>query len=121
MGLKGEMLIILEKDPRDINYAALYLAIVWYKQITPEEAFRIVLGKSKAKPGSPLTPEKLERIKKIMQSPNFKNFDNIERRMRINRYDIIEALRKEKRREGKHFQDKTFGIERRDYYSRKGP
>jgi len=105
LGLKGEILI---KDPRDINYAALYLAIVWYKQITPEEAFRIVLGKSKAKPGSPLTPEKLERIKKIMQSPNFKNFDNIERRMRINRYDIIEALRKEKRR-------------RDAYYSRKGP
>lgn len=55
-----------------------------------------MLGKSKAKPGIPCTPEKLDKIKKIMQSPNFKNFDNIERKMRINRYDIIEALQKDK-------------------------
>ena len=46
-----------------------------------------------------MTPEKLERIKKIMKSPNFKGFNNIEKKMRINRYDIIEALKKEK--EGK--------------------
>jgi len=43
-----------------------------------------------------LTSEKLERIKKIMQSPNFKGFNNIEKKMRINRYDIIEALQKDK-------------------------
>jgi len=69
---------------------------VWYKQITPAEAFRLVLGTSKAKPANPLTPERLEKIKKMMQSPNFKGFDNIERKMRINRYDIIDALVKEK-------------------------
>ena len=58
-----------------------------------------MLGKSKAKPGGPLTSEKLERIKKIMQSPNFKGFNNIEKKMRINRYEKIEALKKEKEKE----------------------
>lgn len=86
---------MLEKDPRDIGYVALYIAIVWYTQITPEQAFRLALGKSSAKPGVPCTPEKLAIIKQIMQSPNFKNFANIEKKMRINRYDIIEALREE--------------------------
>ena len=86
---------MLEKDPRDIGYVALYIAIAWYTQITPEQSISLALGKSSAKPGVPCTPEKLQIIKRIMRSPNFKNFANIEKKMRINRYDIIEALREE--------------------------
>lgn len=79
----------IEKDPRDTGYAALYLAIKWYRLIEPEAALRIAKGASSAKPGRKLTPQIREQINKIIDSTNFKNFNSIEKKYKINRYDII--------------------------------
>ena len=32
---------ITEKDPRNIGYIALFIAITWYREIHPETAIRI--------------------------------------------------------------------------------
>jgi hypothetical protein len=80
---------LVEKDPRDIGYLALYCAIKWYKYIDPEAALRIAKGRSAAKPGRKLTPELRELILKTLENPNFKSFDAIEKKYKINRYSII--------------------------------
>lgn len=80
---------ITEKDPRDIAYVALYIAQQWYKQLEPEAAIRLAKGRSMAKPGRKLTPEVMEQINKIIESQNFRNFNSIEKKFRINRYDVI--------------------------------
>lgn len=89
---------LIENDPRDIAYVALFLALVWYKDLTPEQALRLVNGNSNLKPANKLTPEIVDKIYKIMKSPNFKNYGNIESKFRVNRYDVYEALQK---RQGK--------------------
>jgi hypothetical protein len=81
-----------ERDPRDIGFIALFRAITWYCDITPEAALRIVAGQSHAKPGIKLTPEALAEIKKIIQSPNHKNINAVVRRFRVNKYEIYKAL-----------------------------
>lgn len=86
---------LLENDPRDISYIALYVAIMWYKQISADEATNMANLKSAALPKQRLTPELLQAVKRIMNSPNFRNFNNIEKRLRVDRRDIMEALTKE--------------------------
>lgn len=78
-----------EKDPRDTGYIALLIAIAWYKLIPSEAALRIAQGKSSAKPGRKPTPEIMEQVKRIVNSVNFKNFNSIEKKYKVNRYDII--------------------------------
>jgi hypothetical protein len=80
-----------ERDPRNIGYASLCKAIIWYKEITPEAAIRIIQGKSSAKPGNKLTPEIRAQILKLIENPNFKSLNVIEKKFKINRYDIIES------------------------------
>lgn len=78
-----------EKDPRNIGYIALFVAITWYKAIPSDAALRIAQGKSSAKPGVKLTPEMRERIYKIIYGSTFKNFNTIEKKFKVNRYDIV--------------------------------
>lgn len=87
---------LTEKDPRDISYIALYVAINWYCYIPSDVALRIAQGRSHMLPGKKLTPEVLEEIKKIMDSPNFYNINTVVKKYRINKYDIFKALAKEK-------------------------
>jgi len=84
---------VIERDPRDTTCIALYTAIKWYKEITPDQAISIVDGRSHAKPGRKLTPETLEEIKRIIRNPSFKNINCIVRKFRVNKYDIYEALK----------------------------
>lgn len=82
----------IEKDPRDLCFAALYVAIKNYMQITPEQASRVVNQKGKILIyGRKLTPELIEKINRIMESPNFKDFSNIEKIYKINKYDYCEG------------------------------
>ena len=87
---------ILEYDPRDMAAVALVIVILWRKPIDADQAWKIVWGKSNAKPARNLTPELMQRIKKIMESPNFKSFDHIETLYRVDRRDIWAALRAER-------------------------
>lgn len=87
---------LIENDPRDTAYVALYIAIKWYQEISSDAAIRIAYGQSNRKPGNKLTPEILEEIKKIIASPNFSNINSIVRQYRVNKYDVFEALEKDK-------------------------
>ncbi len=92
----GLLSVFYEYDPRDIGFIALYAAIVWHKELTPEQAIRLAEGKSGLKPSQKLTPELLEEILKIIRNPNFKRFEAIEGRFRISRYKIFEELKRQK-------------------------
>jgi hypothetical protein len=78
-----------ERDPRQIAYVALFIAIRWHRQLEPEQAWRIATGKSSAKVGVKVTPELKQRILKLTENPNFRTFNTIEKKFKINRYDII--------------------------------
>ena len=78
-----------EKDPRQIAYIALFVAITWYKSIDPEQALRIARGRSSAKPGCKVTPELRQQIMRLTENPNFRTFNGIEKKFKINRFDII--------------------------------
>ena len=80
------------RDDRELGYIALIICIVWYREISPESALRIACGKSNAKPGRQLTDTDLAEIKRVITSPNHKNMDNIERKYRVNRYDLEAML-----------------------------
>jgi hypothetical protein len=82
---------LIENDPRNTAYIALLIAIKWYKYIEPEAAWRIALGKSSAKKGNKLTPETQEQIYKMVFGPTFRSFNVIEKKYKINRYDIIQS------------------------------
>lgn len=82
-------------DPRADNYLALYISIIWYCEITPEQAFRIIKGRSKMKPERrQITPEIIARIDKIMCNKNFRSYKKLERTFKLNRYDMYELVRK---------------------------
>ncbi|MEN6312773.1 MAG: hypothetical protein ABFD25_00840 [Clostridiaceae bacterium] len=87
---------LVEKDPREISYVALYVAIKWYTELSSDAALRIAQGNSHAKPGNKLTPEIFAEIKRIIDSPNFHTINGIVKKYRINKYDIFEALEGEK-------------------------
>ena len=80
---------LIENDPRNIGYAALIKAITWYKLIPPETARRIVTGSSQAKPGAKVTPEIRAQILRLTENPSFRTFNGIEKKFKINRFDII--------------------------------
>lgn len=88
------MINIIERDPRDIAYAALYIAIIWYKQLTPEEAYRIIDGKWLPLPARPITPEDLSNLKKTMMNTNYVSLERSEKRHRFNRYELMDKYRK---------------------------
>jgi hypothetical protein len=76
------------------NYMALYVAIIWYIQITPEQAFRIVDERSNMKKMCRVvTPELAARIRKIARSPCFKSMDRLCRRFGISEDTIKDILR----------------------------
>jgi hypothetical protein len=87
---------LIEKDPRDIAFIALHIAIKWYQEISADTALRIAKGESHAVPEKKLTPEILEKIKKVIFNSNFSNIDNVVKRFRVNKYDIYKALSKDK-------------------------
>lgn len=87
---------LYESDPRDIGYIALYIAIkVWHQPISADTALRIAKGTSPAKKPELLTNEKYKQIKSIIEGPSFRSFNSLERRFRINRYNILARLGKE--------------------------
>lgn len=98
---------LMEKDPRDMGYVALYIAIKWYTEITSDSAIRIAQGKSHMVPAKKLTPEILAEIKKIMDSPNFYNIDSIVKKFRVNKYELLHALAIEKKK-GKIADEEVF-------------
>jgi (2Fe-2S) ferredoxin len=98
---------MIENDPRDIGYIALYTAIKWYQHLSSESALRIVQGRSHTLRGQKLTPEMLEEIKKIMDSPNFYNINTVVRKFRVNKYEILEALESDSK-EGKITNEEVF-------------
>jgi len=91
---------IIERDPRDVNYIALLVAIKWYEEISSEIAIRIAKGSSHRKPGRHITPEILTEVKRLMASPNFMGVDAAVRKCRINKYEILEAITGDKNAEG---------------------
>lgn len=83
---------MIESDPRDTGYIALYIAIKWYCEISSETALLIAKGKSNRKPGRKLTPEILQQIRTIIDSPNFHNINALVKKYKVNKYEILEAL-----------------------------
>lgn len=72
------------------GYLALYITITWYKELTPEQAFRIMSGKSKTKPPCKnITLEMVIELNRVLLSKNFKSFDKLEQKYRIDRYTIV--------------------------------
>jgi hypothetical protein len=88
---KRDVMGMYERDPRNIGYIALFVALTWYKQIPSEAAWRIAQGKSSAKKGNKLTPETKEQIYKMVFGPTFRSFNVIEKKYKINRYDIVQS------------------------------
>lgn len=84
----------MDKDKTMINYMALFVAIVWYVQITPEQAFRIVEGHSNMKKMCRVvTPELAAKIRKICSSPCFKSMDRLCKRFGVSEETVKEILR----------------------------
>jgi hypothetical protein len=78
---------------------ALYVAVVWYVEITPEQAFRIIDGNSNMKKMCKnITPEAAARIRKICSSPYFigfskqKSMDRLCRRFGVSKEVISEIV-----------------------------
>jgi len=105
---------LYEKDPRDRGYMALYLVTQWFQDISADTAIRIINGSSHVKPGQRLTPEIFEQIKKVIQSPNFTNINSVVRKFRVNKYEIYEALAKEKYGESKNADEGVITISQID-------
>ncbi len=88
---------LIENDPRNTGYTALFLAITWYREIDAEQAWRLATLKSPMKPAAKLTSEIIKEIAVSIRRPSFKkDFSTIERRFRINRYDIFQELKRQK-------------------------
>jgi len=83
---------MVENDPRDIGYMALFTAIKWYQELSSDSAIRIIQGHSHTLRGQKLTPGIFAEIKKIMDSPNFHNINTVVRKFRVNKYEILETL-----------------------------
>lgn len=83
-----------ENDPRNIAFAALYLAIVWYRELDPEQAWRLIQGKSQMVCERKLTPETLGKIRRHLS--NGMSFPGIEKKYKVNRYTVFEELKKQK-------------------------
>lgn len=83
---------LIENDPRDMGFVALYIAINWYCEISSETAYLIAYGKSNRLPGRRLTSTDIAEIKKITDSPNFHNINALVKKYRVNKYEILEAL-----------------------------
>jgi len=80
-------------SPLAEGFYALLLSIVWYRELSPDEALRAMRGETRLKPGRrSVTPELAVQLDKILRSKNFRNFDRIERLFRVDRYRIIEAV-----------------------------
>jgi len=88
------MASIFSRNPMENNYLALFISIVWYRELTPEESFRIIEGNSKMKPECrKITPEMIERMHKITSSKNFRSWDKLEYTFKVNRRKIVELLK----------------------------
>ena len=83
---------LIEHDPRDTAYVALFVAIKWYEFIPSEAALKIAAGQSHRLPGKKLTPEMFTEMQKIMDSPNFYNINSFVKKYRVNKYEILEAI-----------------------------
>jgi hypothetical protein len=81
-------------DTTMYNWLALYVAIIWYAQITPEQAFRIVENRSNMKKMCRIvTPELAAKIRKICSSPCFWNMDRLCKRFGVDKETVHEILR----------------------------
>jgi hypothetical protein len=83
---------LIEKDPRDIGYVALTIAIMWYEELSAEVAINLAQGKTHRKPGQRLTPNLFSQMQKIINSPNFTNINSLVKKYRVNKYEIIAAI-----------------------------
>lgn len=81
------------RDPKEDNYLALCLSILWYRELTPEEAFRIIEGKSNMKPEChQVTQDMITVLTRIISSKNFRSWDKLERSFKLNRYTIFKLV-----------------------------
>jgi hypothetical protein len=83
---------LIEQDPRDIAYMALFTAIEWYCEISSDVAIRLAKGQSHRLPGRKLTPETFAEMQKTINSPNFYNIDSLVKKYRVSKYEILEAI-----------------------------
>jgi hypothetical protein len=75
------------------SYYALMLAIVWYRELSPDEALRAIRGETRLKPEArDITPEMVASWDRILRSPNFRSFNRIERLYKVDRYRIADAV-----------------------------
>ena len=76
------------------NWLALYIAIVYHREITPEQAFGVlktdIYKKSRRK--ETVTREEILRLKIKITSKNFRDWSELERRNHIDRYTIMELV-----------------------------
>ena len=85
------------RDPLTDNYLALYLCVIWYKNLKPEQAFSIVEGKSKIKsPCRNITPVMIVRMARITGSKNFRSWDKLEQTFKVDRYTIRKLVKQYK-------------------------
>lgn len=83
---------LIEVDPRQRAYAALAVAIAWYKEIDSEAAMRIVDDAVTVKREEALTPEIISEAKRKIMKPKTTNFNSFTKKHRVNKYTILKAI-----------------------------
>jgi hypothetical protein len=78
--------------PCNRGYIALYLAIIWAKEITSETALRLADGVSNAKYSNPITPEIMEEARRLLKNSNSTNLNSLVKKYNINKYEVIDRL-----------------------------
>lgn len=83
---------LIEVDPRQRAYAALAVAIAWYKEIDSEAAMRIVDDAVTVKREGILTPEIIAEAKDIIINKNTAKFNSFVMKNRINKYTVLKEI-----------------------------
>ncbi len=84
------------QDPYFYNWSALFIALIWYNQLTPEQALAVAERRVHRKPPQKLTPDMLQLI--IVDIDRRKRlkcrkiWDYIESKYRVSRYEVMERL-----------------------------
>lgn len=76
------------------NWLALYIAVVWYCDITVEQAIKQLEGRQMLAPHrvGELERETIEKIHIVVSSRKFSNVDKLEKRYKMHRCDICKSI-----------------------------
>lgn len=86
---------ILSRDMLEDNWIAFGVALLFYKEITPEQAFKLISGNTKMKRScKEITPEILKSIKKTTSSASFSNYKRLSRKFGVSE-DVIRKIKEE--------------------------